>query len=227
MPTRILRDWTDSTSVETLSPEAERLFVRLIMKADDYGRYHADPRLVLAGCLPLVRQATVNLVIAWLGDLEKAGLITTYAADNGRKYLEINKFGQRTRAEKSKFPDPSTQVVGQVSVKCQTDARQPRSESESDTKSETETDKASDKPPRVTWLTPFGEIWTKHYGGELAYAKASKSLQSVIKAHGTEKALAAWERYCSTVEITYASPAHFSQKTKPYLTEEEPYEGLT
>ena len=53
MPTRMLRDWTDSLKFDGLSAEAERLFARLLMKADDYGRYHADPRLVRAGCFPL------------------------------------------------------------------------------------------------------------------------------------------------------------------------------
>jgi len=121
MPTRILRDWTDSQRIEQLSPEAERLFIRLIMRADDFGRYHADPRLVTAGCLPLVRQVTVNLVTAWLGDLAKAGLIRLYDVD-GRKYLEINKFEQRTRAQKSKFPAPCQSNDGQVSVNGQTTA---------------------------------------------------------------------------------------------------------
>jgi len=47
MPNRILRDWTDSDRVNSLSAEAERLFIRLIMKADDYGRYlgGAGPRI--------------------------------------------------------------------------------------------------------------------------------------------------------------------------------------
>ena len=53
MPSRILRDWTDSLRFDGLSAEAERLFTRLIMKADDYGRFHADPRLLRAGCFPL------------------------------------------------------------------------------------------------------------------------------------------------------------------------------
>jgi hypothetical protein len=53
MPTRILRDYTDSAAFDGLSAEGERLFIRLLMKADDFGRFHANPKLVKALCFPL------------------------------------------------------------------------------------------------------------------------------------------------------------------------------
>ena len=52
MPNRILRDWTDSEPVNSLSVHAERLFVRLIMKADDYGRLTDHPKLLRAMLFP-------------------------------------------------------------------------------------------------------------------------------------------------------------------------------
>lgn len=102
MPNRILRDWTDSYHVEPLSAEAERLFVRLIMKADDFGRFHADPRLIKAACFPLlsVRDTDISL---WIAECEKSGVIAVYAVD-GRKYLAVIDFKQRMRESKSKFP---------------------------------------------------------------------------------------------------------------------------
>lgn len=105
MPNRILRDWTDSYTVEPLSSDAERLFSRLIMKADDYGRYHADPRLVRAGCFPLLVNLRDTDVSRWLDENRAAGTILVYEVQ-GRQYLSIVDFRQRVRAAVSKFPPP-------------------------------------------------------------------------------------------------------------------------
>lgn len=156
MPTRILRDWTDSQRLENVSAEAERLFVRLIMKADDFGRYHADARLVTAGCLPLVRQLTADGVESWLDELKRADLISIYES-GGRKYLEIKRFGQRTRAEKSRFPGND----GQVSVKCQSSDGQPRSYSETETKTETKAGADTITPPAPVKWEPLKDTHTE------------------------------------------------------------------
>ena len=39
MPNRILRDYTDSLCFDGIGAEVERLFIRLLTKADDYGRF--------------------------------------------------------------------------------------------------------------------------------------------------------------------------------------------
>lgn len=126
MPTRLLRDWTDSFKVAKLSAEAERLFIRIIMKADDFGRFHADARLLTANCLPLVGQLTVIQVESWLSEIQAADLISVYCDKSGRKLLEIKNFKQRTRAQVSKFPEND----GQMTVKCPSNASPPRSETE-------------------------------------------------------------------------------------------------
>lgn len=107
MPNRILRDWTDSFRVERLSAEAERLFVRLIMKADDYGRFHADERLISAACYPLIDIAQEE-IRACIAALCGADLIHVYTR-NGHKYLSIKNFDQRLRAKRSRFPPPDGQ----------------------------------------------------------------------------------------------------------------------
>lgn len=126
MPTRLLRDWTDSFRIAKLSPEEERLFIRIIMKADDFGRFHADARLLLSNCLPLVSQVTVEKVEKWLEGIESADLISVYSDKSGRKILEIKNFKQRTRAQVSKFPAND----GQTTVKCPSIDSPPRSETE-------------------------------------------------------------------------------------------------
>lgn len=103
MPTRLLRDWTDSQRLDGISADAERLFMRLIMKADDYGRFHADPRMVKAFCFPLVDNLRPNDLSRWLDELSTRQLILRYEAD-GRKLLAIPRYGQRLKLSKAKFP---------------------------------------------------------------------------------------------------------------------------
>ena len=105
LPTRILRDWTDSLRVEKLTPEAERFFVRLLMKVDDFGRFYADARLLKSHCFPLLVSLRETDISRWLAECEKAGLVVVYEA-KGRKYLAIVEFRQRARAEASKYQQP-------------------------------------------------------------------------------------------------------------------------
>ena len=105
MPNRILRDWTDSYRLEQLSAEAERLFVRLIMRADDLGRFTADPRLIKSACFPLLPELTPESISRWLGECEAAGLIQCYTTD-GKRLLAIIEFRQRTRCKVGKYPPP-------------------------------------------------------------------------------------------------------------------------
>jgi hypothetical protein len=151
MPNRILRDWTDSYTVEPLSAEGERLFVRLIMKADDFGRYHADPRLVRAGCFPLLINLRDAEILHWIAECKKAELIHVYQV-NSRSYLAIVNFKQRARADESKFPAPDGHPKdwrpvrdGPMTVTCQSHDGQVTAKTETYAKTEAETVIA---PPR-------------------------------------------------------------------------------
>lgn len=104
MANRILRDWTTSEKIDRLSPQAELFFVRLIMKADDHGCFHANPKLLKAALFPL-REIQDKDILKWLGECVKSNIILLYDAD-GRKYLRIADFGQRLRNMVSKFPQP-------------------------------------------------------------------------------------------------------------------------
>lgn len=104
MPTRLLRDWTDSDRFDGLSAEAERLFLRLIMKVDDFGRFSGDGRRVWGACCAMVRGADEEAVETWLQELETHDLILRYAVRD-RRYLVIPNFGQRIKDyTKPKFP---------------------------------------------------------------------------------------------------------------------------
>jgi hypothetical protein len=103
MPNRILRDYTDSLRFDGIGAEAERLFIRVLTKADDYGRFHADPRLVGAACFPLEQSIEPRHVGKWLDELERRGLLVRYDAQ-GKHCLAVINYGQRLKNSRVKFP---------------------------------------------------------------------------------------------------------------------------
>ena len=109
MPNRILKESIcTSEDIAMLSPGAEVLFYRLIVKADDFGLYYANPKIIIGSCLPL-KPPTVEQVLAWLDELCAAGLVIVYTGNDGRRYLKLASWDrhQQRRADKSKFPQPS------------------------------------------------------------------------------------------------------------------------
>lgn len=126
MPNRLLRDWTESDKINEISVHAERFFTRLIMKADDFGRYSANPRLLKPQLFPLlidqVREADIT---RWMAECQKAGLIVLYEVAS-KPYVQIENFNQRLRQKTEKYPPPDD---GQMTVMCQTDDGLKRSRS--------------------------------------------------------------------------------------------------
>ena len=104
MANRVLRDWTFSENIDNLSAEAERMFVRLIMKADDFGLFHANTKLLKASLFPL-KEVSINEIINSLNELELNKIIQVYSV-GGKDYLKIFEFNQRLRAMNRKFPEP-------------------------------------------------------------------------------------------------------------------------
>lgn len=114
MPNRILRESiTTSATIDGLSAEAEVLFYRLLVVADDYGRMDARPAVVLARCYPLRIDAdhrsklSTGAIRLQLAALQQAGLISFYAV-GGKDFLVINQWDQhqRIRAKRARYPDP-------------------------------------------------------------------------------------------------------------------------
>jgi hypothetical protein len=108
VPTRLLRDGIlESEAVCSLQWAAEVLYRRLMSVADDYGRFSASPKLIRAKCYPLqIDKVSDSDVGKWLAQVAEAGLVRVYPAEDGKRYLEIVKFGQQVRA-KSKHPAPA------------------------------------------------------------------------------------------------------------------------
>lgn len=106
----LLRDWTDSLTVDALDAHGERFFTRLLMKVDDFGRTLADPRLLKSRLFPLKADIRETDISRWLAACQKAGLIRFYVDGKGRTILEVFKFGQRKRFMKSEFDPPEGQA---------------------------------------------------------------------------------------------------------------------
>jgi len=183
MPNRILRDYTDSLRFDGISAEGERLFIRLLTKADDYGRFHADPRLVCAACFPLEQSIEPKHAAKWLAELEQRGLIVSYHAE-GKHCLAIINYGQRLRVSRAKFPPPADKsgdwmpTRGDLPPSTAT-CRDFPPETETETEEETETEKKKGKqraaeaaPPLPVLLDTdeFRGAWSDY----TAYRKQAK-----------------------------------------------------
>ena len=179
MPNRILREGLlESEAIDLLDAEAERFFVRLMLRADDFGRYHANPAMLANMLFPLRRDIEPKMVENWLNQCAKAKLLRLYQIE-GRWCLEIGKFHQRSRAQQSKFPDPPPDD-GHMTVICQTDDRHPRTYSYSETETYSETKSKTKGGARTADACPplpvildteaFKSAWTDY----VAYRKQAK-----------------------------------------------------
>lgn len=131
MPSRIIREgWLESERIDKLDAPAERFFLRLCLRADDFGRFHGNPTLLKSSLYPLRDDIRSTDIPRWLAACEKAGLLRCYTVES-KPFVEIARFEQRTRALSSKFPAPPP-YDGQMPGTCQADAGHPRTESESD-----------------------------------------------------------------------------------------------
>lgn len=107
MPTRLIREGIlTSDSVNSLSPQDEVFYRRLMSIVDDYGRYDARPAILRAQLFSLqLDRIRESDVVRGLAACEKASLIRCYEVE-GKQYLQLEKFGQQVRAKSSKWPDP-------------------------------------------------------------------------------------------------------------------------
>lgn len=141
MPNRILREGLlDSDAVGEVSPMAELLFVRLMLLADDFGRYDGRASVVCRRAWVNRRTIDEQTTDEWLTELHQAGLIERYAVD-GKPLLVITNFRQRSRASGSKYPAPPSPGGG-ASVEDQALSRK-------DVRQTTDKRQTEDGPPRT------------------------------------------------------------------------------
>jgi len=117
----MIRDWTSSAKINQLTPEGERFFVRLTMKADDFGNYPESLKLLNGNLFPDHTTISDTDISIWLSECVLIGVIERYVVD-GKKYLHIPNFGQRLDRAKPKYPPPAEtipEIAGKLPGKSQ------------------------------------------------------------------------------------------------------------
>nr|DAG72843.1 MAG TPA: hypothetical protein [Caudoviricetes sp.] len=137
MPNRILRDWTASENVDSLDVHAERFFVRLIMKVDDYGRFSANVRFLNSTLFPLKSDIRDTDITRWLAACEKAGMITVYYVAS-KCYLQIENFNQQLRQKTTKYPSPDECIANDKQVHSNSESIASLKRNETETRNEVE-----------------------------------------------------------------------------------------
>ena len=98
-------DYLESERVNSLSPQAERFYFRLLCAVDAHGKLDARHALLRTKLYALqldrAREADLSRL---LQECEQAGLVRSYSV-NGKPYLIVHNFRQRLRTA-SKYPDP-------------------------------------------------------------------------------------------------------------------------
>lgn len=150
MPNRIIREGIlDSEAINALSDDGEILYRRLMSIVDDFGRFEDKPELIRARCFPLKLAdwdlTRVSRALAEVStpraddsqpladDRQPRAPVSRYEVE-GKRYLQINNFGQRERH--SKYPPPPNGGQPRADDRRTTDDRPPNSESESYSESE-------------------------------------------------------------------------------------------
>ena len=109
MPNRMLRDSMKlSRKINSLSDFQFRVWVHLILTADDYGRGYADPELVKTLAFPRRKRVTEKDIHDALKELAGTGCILLYDVD-GESYFCFPNWAshQRIQTKVSRFPGPS------------------------------------------------------------------------------------------------------------------------
>lgn len=187
MPNRILRDWTASDKIDRLSQGAEVFFTRLIMKADDFGLYYGNPKLLNSALFPL-RDFENKQVFTWLMECVKAGIIRKYSVDE-KDYIQILGFDQRLRLMKSKFPSPPENAeFNEPSNDCQVSDKRPLETKRNEVETEVETETNSAIAEVCVWPT-FLDFWDKYDKkvgkpkAELLFKKINQGAREKIMQH--------------------------------------------
>lgn len=93
---------------------AQSLYVGILTLVDDFGRYDGRARLLHGECFSLRDDVKPHQTATALKELSVCGLIQLYGID-GKEYLQVLQWQERSRSETSKFPNPPEQSAAERS----------------------------------------------------------------------------------------------------------------
>lgn len=76
--------------------------------------------------------------------------------------------------------------------------------------------------PKVTWLTPYADLWKREYEGEMPMGQAARALAPVRKDLGDVEALVRFEWYLRSTPAQYASVSRFASVHGRYAADAKP-----
>jgi len=220
MPNRILRDCTDSDKVNSISVQAERFLYRLFMKADDFGCFYADSRLLKAHLFPLqldtIKESDVT---KWVQECEGVGLICIYEL-KGKRYIEIVSFNQQLRQKRRKFPDKSEckQVDSRLIAECTPETKRIQNP-ETETKLETEIE--SEACGALSFVIRFNYLTQRNFK---VTDKVKKQYEARIKENYTEEMILKAAENCLSDPFHVQNPNHL---TPEFITRPDKLEKYT
>lgn len=155
MPNRIIKESVCvSDSIDSLSWFEEVLFYRLIVNCDDYGRFDGRAAVIKSRLFPLKDSVTVKAVSDAINKLASAELVTLYVFE-GKPYLYLPTWDkhQQVRARRSKYPEPSSDLISSDIICNQMISDVPviQSKNESKNESESESKSAREEAFDVFW----------------------------------------------------------------------------
>ncbi len=145
MPNRIIKESVCvSDSIDSLSWFEEVLFYRLIVNCDDYGRFDGRAAVIKSRLFPLKDSVTVKAVSDAINKLASAELVTLYVFE-GKPYLYLPTWDkhQQVRARRSKYPEPSSDLISSDIICNQMISDVPVIQSENKSESENESESKS------------------------------------------------------------------------------------
>ena len=100
-----------STKINAISEGAENLYYRIYVNTDDFGLFHANPK-ILKGQIYTLRNISVATIEKRLNELIEIGLLKVYE-NNGEKYIEVVDFEKhqtfrKDYVRKHEYPKPNT-----------------------------------------------------------------------------------------------------------------------
>lgn len=192
MPDRVIRDeLLTSERYWSVSIEAQRLFIHLLLNVDDVARFSGKNYTIRSACFPgqAIEPAKVEKLLAELQDID---LIRMYDANNER-FIFVPRFKQRLRFTKSRYPAPPQEINDIAPEKTDSSPSQDGLKSDSSPQKRSEEKRREVKPPLVA--ASFERFWEaypkrKNRGqAERAWQKLKPSEQLIAEIlQGIERA---------------------------------------